>query len=457
MTHLSNYWLRTFRAMSIGLLLVIASSAFAERPVIRRTSAQQTVTVSKVAVTEAEATGLSLDTLVSMGLAQNPRLAKVSFGVEAARGRATQAGLYPNPTIGVTFDELGDKTGRGGVNTLPLISQEFVTAGKLRLSKEAGLREVDQATLGVMAQRYSLLANIRAAYFDALALQTRIAILDRLVKLADKSVEQTAQLREAGQVARLDVAQLEVEAERLRAELESSERELPAAYKRLAATVGLNQLALSKVEGRFDAPLPDYDLEQVQQLVLSSHPELQAAQFGVERAQLLLKRARVEPIPNVNIDTGYVRQNQNRSDDFRIGASVSVPLWNRNQGNIRASEAQLCEAMKDVNQIENDLSERVAVAMRDFSSARLRADRYRTAILPRAKETYQLSRQAFQGGQFEYLRVLEAQRAVAQAYLESIRAQGDAWKAAAAISGLALEDQWPLTELPVPPVPAATP
>ena len=65
--------------------------------------------------------------------------------------------------------------------------------------------------------------------------------------------------------------------------------------------------------------------------------------------------------------------------------------------------------------------------------------------------------EAYQGGQFEYLRVLEAQRAVAQANLEYIRAIGDAWKAAAAISGLAFEDQWPPTTLEVPPVPAAVP
>jgi cobalt-zinc-cadmium efflux system outer membrane protein len=404
-----------------------------------------------------DVTGVSLDDLVELALEQNPRLSKASYTVLVARGRATQAGLYPNPTVGITFDELLDKTGRGGVNTLPLVSQEIVTAGKLRLSQEAGLREVDQATWQVVGQRYELFGRVRTSFFDALALQTRIDILERMVKLAEQSAGQSNELLQAKQVARLDVVQLEVEVERLRAELEASQRELPGAYKRVAAIVGMNHLAIGTVVGQIEQPLPEYDLEAVQAFVLNSHPDVQAARFGVERARVLITRAKVEPIPNITLDTGYVRQNQNRSDDFRIGANLTIPLWNKNQGNIRAAEAHYCEAAQQVRQVENELTEQLAVAMRDYAAARRRAERYRTAILPRAKETYTLSRQAYQGGQFEYLRVLESQRAFAQAYLEYIRALGEAWKAAAAISGLALEDEWPLVPQTVPPAPENDP
>lgn len=423
-----------------------------------------TIPIRRAASSETNASeiaGLRLGSLVALALEQNPRLAKVSYAVESARGKAMQAGLYPNPTVGLLWDELFDKTASSGVNTLPNISQEIVTARKLRISQAAAMREVDQASWAVMAERYSLLAEIRVAYYDALALQRRVDILSEMVKLAEKSVDQTQRLIEAKQVARLDLIQLEVESERLRAELESSQRELPSAYKRLAATVGVNQLTIRKVEGELSAALPDYDLDRTQTYVLAVHPQLQIAQWGVQRAQLLVKRARVEPIPNLGIDTGYVQQNQNRSDDFRIGVSASIPLWNRNQGNIHSAEADLCQAMQEIGRVENDLTDRVSTAMRDYASARRRAERYRDAILPRAKETYQLSLQAYQGGQFEYLRVLEAQRAIAQANLEYIRALGDAWKAAAVLSGLAIEDQWPpevaADAKVVPPAPAAAP
>ncbi len=386
---------------------------------------------------------LGLDDLTRFGLGQNPRLAQAAFRVDSARGRALQAGLYPNPTVSVNFDELGDRTGPAGVNTLPLVSQEIVTAGKLRLDRAAANREVDQANLALMGQRYGLLAAIRQAYFDVLTLEQRIEILRNLVRTADQSVGTTQRLLDAKLVARLDLIQLDVERERLRAEAEATERELPAAYRRLAAVIGGPIFGGASLSGTLEAALPDYDLESTQQYVLNVHPELQSARVGVDRAQLSLRRAQVQPIPNVTVGAGYVRQNQNRSDDWTIGASIPVPIWNRNQGAIQAAHAHLAEAHQEVVRVENDLVDRVATAFRDYAAARQRAERYQKSVLALTRETYDLSLKAYQGGQFEYLRVLEAQRAMTQANLEYVRALGDAWKSASILSGLTLEEHWP--------------
>ena len=79
----------------------------------------------------------------------------------------------------------------------------------------------------------------------------------------------------------------------------------------------------------------------------------------------------------------------------------------------------------------------------------------------RAEETSELSLKAFRGGQFEYLRVLQAQRALAEARLEYNRSLGEAWQAAGVISGLLLEEAWPVTPAPAPvaapPAPAPVP
>ncbi len=101
----------------------------------------------------------------------------MSLAVEAARGRAHQAGLYPNPFVALTWDELNDRTGRSGVNTLPLVTQEIVMGRKLKLSRAAAEREVEQASWSVMAERYAMLSEIRTAYFDVLALQERVRLL----------------------------------------------------------------------------------------------------------------------------------------------------------------------------------------------------------------------------------------------------------------------------------------
>ncbi|MEO2091459.1 MAG: hypothetical protein ABGY75_18530 [Gemmataceae bacterium] len=69
--------------------------------------------------TAAPASGLGLAELTALTLERHPRLAQMSWAVETARGRAVQAGLYPNPTLSVTGDELGDRFGPGGIWTAP--------------------------------------------------------------------------------------------------------------------------------------------------------------------------------------------------------------------------------------------------------------------------------------------------------------------------------------------------
>ncbi|MCZ2341032.1 MAG: TolC family protein [Bacteroidales bacterium] len=385
----------------------------------------------------------TLSELVAIGLNSNPRLAQARLAIDNARGRALQAGLYPNPTIDILGDELGDQTGRGGIWTTPKVSQEIVTARKLRLNRAAVNQEANQAVLGLQFQRYQLLAEIREAYFSVVTIESRIEILRRIVSIMDESVEQTENLLKARQVARLDLVQLEVQAEQFRAELEATEQELPAAFRRLAAIVGVANLPKGIVAGDLLGELPPYELDRIQAYVLGIHPNIAAARAGVERAQILLRRAEVEPIPNLTLSSGYTRQNQNKSSDGLIGLSFTLPVWNRNQGNIQAAQAELGSAIQQVTRVENSLTDQVATAYRNFTAARRRADRYRTAILPRAEETNQLSLKAYQGGQFEYLRVLEAQRSLAQSKLEYIRVLSEAWLAASAISGLTLEDNWP--------------
>lgn len=80
---------------------------------------------------------LTLDSLTNLGLQQNPALQRLSFSIEAERGRGVQAGLYPNPQFSVSGENLGSRIGPGGQITAPFFSQEIVTAGKLRLSRSS--------------------------------------------------------------------------------------------------------------------------------------------------------------------------------------------------------------------------------------------------------------------------------------------------------------------------------
>ena len=418
----------------IGQSARVPQVAAVRPPEILRVAAEEKPAAANAPVT--------VDDLVRDAVNRNPRLARATFAIDAAQGRFAQAGLYPNPVLGITADELGDRQGARGILTLPQVSQEIVTARKLTLSQAVAAREVDQSTLGLLRERYAVIATVRAAYYDVYGLERRLAILDELAKLAGDAVKNGQILFDNKQIARLDLIQLEVEEARFRAQSESAKRELPGARKRLAAAVGDPRLAVGALAGSFE-DVPKYDADRTLETVLATHPEVRSARVAVDRAHMATHRAEVEWIPNLTVTGGYVRQNQNRSDDYLLGVSAPIPVWNRNQGNIRAARAELAMAGQDVGRVENELAERVAIALRTYSAAMKLAEQYRDDVLPKAEETYKLSLAAFQGKQFEYLRVIQAQRTVAEARLEYNRALAEAWRAAAELSGLLLEESWP--------------
>ncbi len=385
---------------------------------------------------------VSLSRLIQIALQQNPRLQQAALAINAAQGRAEQAGLYPNPNITFSGEEIGP---RGGIQTLPQVNVPIVTANKLQLNRAVALKDVDVANLRLIVQRFALLTDVRKAYVTVLTLQQRITLLKALVKLAEQSLKNAKDLEKGQLIAELDVVPFEVDLERFKADLDAAKQQKEAAWRQLLARIGLPPARQVKLDGSLQQTLPDYSFNQSRSFVVTSHPMILASRKGVERAVLAVKRAEARGVPNFTVGAGYQRNFNDKLNQATYQIQIPIPLFNRNQGNVRAAKAELARAAQDIRGVENDLTRRLAAAFGNYNSARKQAERYRTTLLPRAEKAYELSRKAFQGGEFQYLRVIQAQRAVAQARLQYLRLLSRAWLSAGDISGLLLEEHWPLS------------
>jgi cobalt-zinc-cadmium efflux system outer membrane protein len=239
---------------------------------------------------------VTLDELIQRALARHPTLGQAQAEIDAALGRADQARRYPNPTVQFSGEEIGRD---GGIHTLPLVSQEIVTKNKLGLSRAVALREVDQATWGLMRQRYALMVGVRQAYFETLVALRRQAILAEQVKIAEQTLERIQAAKGQASIVLVEPQAL-LELNRLRAERVAAGHDEKAARWRLSTAVGdreilppdairppnLNDL-LTALPYKLDPGEPsalaaDYAAKRA--LVLEEHPEVQAARTALERA-----------------------------------------------------------------------------------------------------------------------------------------------------------------------------
>ena len=394
----------------------------------------------------AQPAALTLAALEQLALERNPTLAQAQSEVTAAQGRALQAGLWPNPSIGYTAEEVSNSpTIHGGKHGF-FVEQVIPLGGKLAASRAVFDRETDAAEARHEGQRFRVLNAVRTLFYEALVAARRVEVREGLAALSSEAVEVSQQLANVGAADQTDLLAAQVEAQQTDVALVDARNDERRIWRRLAYVVGDPTLAVRPLAGDADngPPVLDHDLSLA--TLLRDSPQVKAATAGVERARAALARARKEPIPDLFV-RGGPRYNRELLDpgpapvgwEFFADISARVPLWDRNQGAIAAAEADLTRAEAEVTRVELSLRSRLAELFEQYSTAARRAASYRNAIVPNAEEAHQLFLARFQEVAAAYPQVLIAQRTLFQVTEQYLEALAEAWRASVLIDGLLLE------------------
>jgi cobalt-zinc-cadmium efflux system outer membrane protein len=374
-----------------------------------------------------------------MALQGNPTLSQAAAQVEAARGRAVQAGLYPNPTVGYEADRIG-AAGSAGEMQGVFIDQTIVTAGKLRLSRAKYAHEVSQMEALALAQQYRVLNGVRVRFYQLLAMQRLLGVLAELVKVAEDAVTTTDQLVNVGAANRADLLQARIEARQERVTLENARALQLAAWQQLAAFVGNPCMPQGRLQGDLEAAAAVPDICATLNHLLEASPELQAARSAVTRNEIALQRERAEPIPNVQVRVSNGYDFETRNDVTSVQAGVRLPLFDKNQGNIRAAQAQVAYAQAEVGRVELSLRQRLARAYARYRTALAVVQMYRDGNLPEARQAYELYLDSFRNRRAAWPQVLVAQRTYFQLSVDYVEALERLRRAEVTILGLLLVD-----------------
>jgi cobalt-zinc-cadmium efflux system outer membrane protein len=260
------------------------------------------------------------------------------------------------------------------------------------------------------------------------------------MEIAHDAVETAHQLANVGQADTPDVLQAEVEAEQAKLDYEIAQRGYAQEFRVLAALVGKPDLSIASLKGDLENP-PQLKEQLLDQIVADS-PSVKRAQQGIARAEAEVKSAKRESIPDLQVRAG-LEQNSERLNDFgpgRVGlqgfaeAGVSLPIFNRNQGNVAAANANLERARAEVTRAKLSLRQSAAPLWQAYLSGQLEAARYQTEMIPRAERAHQLYLAKYRQMAAAYSPVLVSQRTLFQLQVAYIRVLESVW-----INAIALE------------------
>jgi outer membrane protein, heavy metal efflux system len=283
-------------------------------------------------------------------------------------------------------------------------------------------------------------------FYHALSAQQTVLVRGRLLGLANDAAQTAHQLANVGQADSPDVLQAEVEAEQAAIDYTVAQRMFIARFKSLAAEAGTPATEIAPLDAALDAP-PQIDAAQIVDTIEQQGPTVKQAQQQVAVAQARLKDAHRELVPDLQLKAGEQANLEalpdapGRKTGAQSFASVGIelPLWNRNQGNLRAAEADLDQARQEITRAQLSLRQQAEGLLQNYLSAKEEAERYRTALLPRARRAYELYLNKYQNMAQAYPQVIVSQRTLFELEVHYIDSLDSIWQNAIALQNFTLQ------------------
>jgi cobalt-zinc-cadmium efflux system outer membrane protein len=387
---------------------------------------------------------MSLADFQTLADANNPTLKLANALVRRSQEQARQAGLYPNPSVGYQGEEIRGGAYGGGEHG-GFVQQTIVLGGKLGLRRNIYEQQKRSDEIGVEEQTYRTHGDVQQAFYDALSAQATVQLRQRLLGVALDAVETVHQLANVGHADAPDILQTEVETEQAKVDYVTAQRQYLQAFRMLAALAGKGDLPVSPLQGELENT-PDLNAEQMVNSVVANSPTVKRAQQEAAVAQARLKDAKRESVPDLQLRAGeqYNAEQISQNPVKPVGAesfasaTINIPLWNRNQGNVGAAKAEIERAQQGVTREQLSLRQQAAPLAQSYETAKFEAERYKTQLIPRSARAYELYLKKYQTMAQAYPQVLVSQRTFFQLQIGYLMALHDVWRSAIALQNYTL-------------------
>jgi outer membrane protein TolC len=282
-----------------------------------------------------------LQTLSLAALYFNPALDSARARIAGTEAALITAGARPNPSLSIA----------PGIPTPYLLTLDFAipieTAGKRRYRIQVA-RSLDQATRFDLADSaWTVRTGVRAALLNYLIASQNLELFRSEENVRNDQVNILEQIFSAGEIPRQNADLARIELSKTHLAISAAEGQVAEARAALAAAIGIPVAGLRGDQFSWpdmDTPPSSESLspEEVQRDAVLNRLDIRRALAQYASAEAGLQLEIAKQYPDINIVPGYTYEETHSF--FTVGASTTVPLFNRNQGPIAEAEARRKEA-----------------------------------------------------------------------------------------------------------------
>jgi cobalt-zinc-cadmium efflux system outer membrane protein len=375
----------------------------------------------------------NLEQYVAIGLRHSAQLRAAFETWLASTERVEQVSSLPDPKLSYAEFIEQVQTRTGSQNRRIGLSQAFPWPGELSTKAKLATRMSEAAWERVEQTRLAVTRHIEEAFHEYAFLARELAITQELLQLV-KGFEPVVQGRIRAGAGQDGLLRLQVEIGRLEDDLASMQRRRPALSSRLADAMNLPlEAAASLPWPELEVPelVPLLSAAELIELALDASPKLRVLTRQLEAARISEELAAYKRRPDFAARVDYIQTGEalnpstpgSGDDPLFLGLSMSLPVWRSSYSaasrearhSVRAANARLDDARSTLNADITSEAYRVDDAQR-------RIKLYRESLIPRARESLQLTTGSYRAGGASVLELLDSERTLLDFELSHWRA-----------------------------------
>lgn len=333
-----------------------------------------------------------------------------------------QAAARPNPELSVSLDNIGSNICDDENSFTVEMTQLLELGGKRSARIRVANAQKQSTCLDVEIMKCALFAEVLHAFIDVASAQERLELAKSQEALSHQAFQCLSIQKNTGKSSAIEAKKAEVICRSAKLKLAKQKAALQQSIKQLIVLWDCQPPKFDKVSFplfELSSPPPFENLFQL----LCKNPVLAKAEAEFIKSQEIFHLERSLRIPDLAVQVGVSTDRIYRDPGLNIGIDISLPLFDRNEGNINRASYESLQAYYNQKNAMCHLKTELAGLYEDWMAAYDEAITLRDGIVPAANESFNLAQESYDDGKFDYLHLLDAKSTlfeVQEQYLDAV-------------------------------------
>lgn len=366
---------------------------------------------------------LSIEQAVEMALQKNPEIQVLFQEIEAAKAQTLINSSLPDAEAGVELEALGltEKAKKSESEYSFGLAQSFPFPGKLKIKKRVGESYESEARLRLEKKKIILASEVKKSYYRCLLNQKTAETLEKNLDLLEE-IQKNALARYAlGAVPYGDLLRIRIEIARTRNSLYEARKELEISLTQLNQLLGLEKDTPIQLTSTLQYQPLNQSPEKLLEKARALSPTLQLSDLEKKRAELLLKLAEKDRLPDFSLAI-YSPSHRLGAAGFSFG--LTYPLFSRKKltGERQLAIAETQKAVSLALAREKFFETRKKQALYDIRQTEQQVKAFEENLLLETETELEKALNDYRLGRLDSLNLLDLYRNASLVWLEYYRA-----------------------------------